>query len=198
LTSSFHRTLFTRTDDFNFAAINAALAALRCQCDDFIARYGRGAESHNVHFSAEARYPEQVWEIEIALPVEHFSSGDELRQLEEIFHKAHDEIFAISDPGSPIEIVGWTASAACRLRGDKGGSLARCAVGRLNQASRSAYFPGHGYLDTSIHRFEAMQPGEQIAGPAIVESSFTTVVVNPGAVAERRPSGSLSIDPGRD
>ena len=38
----------------------------------------------------------------------------------------------------------------------------------------------------------------QIAGPAIIESSFTTVVVNPGAAAERRPSGSLSIDPGRE
>ena len=39
--------------------------------------------------------------------------------------------------------------------------------------------------------------GEVIEGPAIVESSFTTVVVNPGAAAVRQHSGSLSIDPGR-
>ena len=32
-----------------------------------------------------------------------------------------------------------------------------------------------------------------MAGPAIVESSFTTVVVDPGAVATRTAAGSLSI-----
>ena len=32
-----------------------------------------------------------------------------------------------------------------------------------------------------------------IAGPAIIESSFSTVVIDPGAVAERMASGSLSI-----
>jgi hypothetical protein len=40
-----------------------------------------------------------------------------------------------------------------------------------------------------------MAPGVQVSGPAIVESSFTTVVLNPGAIAERAPSGSLVIVP---
>jgi N-methylhydantoinase A len=41
-----------------------------------------------------------------------------------------------------------------------------------------------------------MAPGAQFAGPAIVESSFTTIVLNPGARAERTASGSLAIEPG--
>ena len=36
---------------------------------------------------------------------------------------------------------------------------------------------------------------ESIAGPAIIESSFTTVVVDPGASATRSKSGSLIINP---
>jgi N-methylhydantoinase A len=36
---------------------------------------------------------------------------------------------------------------------------------------------------------------EMIQGPAIVESLFTTVVVNPGATATRCPSGSLMLMP---
>ena len=39
--------------------------------------------------------------------------------------------------------------------------------------------------------------GETVTGPALVESAFTTVVLDPGASAVRRGSGSLSIDPGR-
>jgi N-methylhydantoinase A len=59
-----------------------------------------------------------------------------------------------------------------------------------------AYSPGHGRIPTILRRFETIAPGEQVRGPPIIESSFTTVVVNPGAVAERRLSGSLSLNPG--
>jgi N-methylhydantoinase A len=52
-----------------------------------------------------------------------------------------------------------------------------------------------GEVYAAILRLEAMSPGTQIAGPAILESSFTTVVLNPGATAERSASGSLVIIP---
>jgi N-methylhydantoinase A len=61
--------------------------------------------------------------------------------------------------------------------------------------SRTVYFSGVGEVYAAILRLEAMSPGTQIAGPAIVESSFTTVVLNPGAIAERSASGSLVITP---
>jgi N-methylhydantoinase A len=41
-----------------------------------------------------------------------------------------------------------------------------------------------------------MAVDERIEGPAIVESSFTTIVLNPGASAVRAASGSLVIAPG--
>ena len=40
---------------------------------------------------------------------------------------------------------------------------------------------------------EAMTPDTPVAGPAIVESSFTTVVVDPGAAASRTTGGGLRI-----
>ena len=63
--------------------------------------------------------------------------------------------------------------------------------------TRPVYFSGVGACEAAVRRFEAIRPGERIVGPAIIESSFTSVVINPGATAERRASGSLSIDPGR-
>jgi N-methylhydantoinase A len=41
-----------------------------------------------------------------------------------------------------------------------------------------------------------MKTEESVKGPAIIESAVTAVVVNPGATAVRRASGSLSIAPG--
>jgi N-methylhydantoinase A len=57
------------------------------------------------------------------------------------------------------------------------------------------FFNGVGVVDAAICRLETMAPGAHLDGPAIIESSFTTIVLNPGASAERAPSGSLVIVP---
>ncbi len=47
--------------------------------------------------------------------------------------------------------------------------------------AREAYWPELGRrVDTGVYRFEDMQPGHRIEGPALVDSEFTTIVVPPG------------------
>ncbi len=197
LTAQFHATLFTRGADFDFAGVNAVLDGLDRRARAFVEGPGRGAISHTVTFWAEARYPEQVWELEVKLPRPRFNGAADVAALTEAFHRAHQEVFAIHDANSGIEIVGWSVSVACRIRGEQTAKLAPVTIRGVATGERMAYFPGHGRLPTALRRFEGIAVGEKVAGPAIIESSFTTVVVNPGAVAERRPSGSLSVDPGR-
>ncbi len=198
LTSQFHATLFAKSRAFDYARVNAVLESLEAQCREFIAGPGKGSREQTIQLSAEARYPEQVWEIEVPLPRTRFRGFEDVTALVEAFHAAHEEIFAIRDDGSGIEVVGWSATVACRIRTETSGSLTATEVTGAIESTRKAYFPGHGHVDTRVRRFEVMKPGDRLAGPAIVESSFTTVVINPGATAERRPSGSLSIDPGRE
>lgn len=197
LTAQFHATLFTRSAGFDHERVNAVLDALERQAREFIAGPGQGSRQQTVTFWAEARYPEQVWELEVKLPNRRFTGPADVAALVEAFHATHEEVFAIRDANSGIEIVGWSVSVACRIRGETGGALAAAASAGAGEGTRMAFFPGVGRVPTIVRRFEAIAPGETVAGPAIVESSFTTVVVNPGATAERRPSGSLSVDPGR-
>jgi N-methylhydantoinase A len=196
LTAYAHATLFTTTADFDYARVNAMLDAFEAQALDFVRGPGADAEGHKIRFSAEARYPDQVWEIEVPLPNRHFAGPADVRALVEAFHDEHQAVFATKDPGSGIEIVSWNMRVACPIRGDAGGMLkTRPTSGDLD-GTRSAYFPEQGRAPARIRRFEAMRVGEVVAGPAIIESSFTSVVLNPGATAERRASGSLSIHPG--
>ena len=65
---------------------------------------------------------------------------------------------------------------------------------RPGSGQRPACFDGRGAVHTPVRRFEGMRAGERIAGPAIVESGFTTIVVDPGAVGMRSGAGSLVID----
>lgn len=198
LTSHYHATFFTRSDAFDFAGVREVLNDLTGRCQEFIDGPGEGSLAQTVTLWAEARYPEQVWELEVQLPPHGIHSEADISALVEGFHRAHEEVFAIRDADSPIEIVGWRATVACRIRAQEGGTLANSIARPIANPVRKAYFEGAGYVDTAVVRFEALDSTETVHGPAIIESSFTTVVLNPGASATRRASGSLSIFPGRD
>jgi N-methylhydantoinase A len=198
LTSQYFATHFSRSSDFDYDGVRHVLASLYVKCQAFIDGPGQGSLEQTVQLCAQARYPEQVWELEVPLNGYRLDTAEDVAELVEGFHRAHEEVFAIRDSGSQVEIVGWNATVSCRIRKVEGATLAGSTAHAIAHPVRKAYFAGQGFVDSQVVRFEAMQPGAPVEGPAIVESSFTTVVINPGAVAERRPSGSLSIIPGRD
>lgn len=197
LHAQYTRTFFATSDDFDSEGVNAILDMLEASCNQFINGPGQDSLDQTIEFFAEARYPEQVWEIEVPLASSRFESDADVQALVSEFHKVHEDIFAINDPESGVEVVGWTASVKCRLRESESGSLAAREFKTSVDGTRKVYFSGHGYVDATVRRFEAMKEGEVLQGPAIIESPFTTVVVDPGATAERRASGSVSIVPGQ-
>lgn len=198
LISDVRATHFTTTDSFDLAGVNTVLGSLDKRCQEFAEAAGDGALETTISFTAEARYPSQVWEIEVPLRNSSFNSDADVRQLVEDFHAAHQEIFAISDPGSEVEIIGWSARVSCRLRDGDLASLSGAAVASGEGSSRQAYFKGAGWAEARVLSFEALENDRTVEGPAIVESSFTTVTVGPGATVSRKPSGSLAIVPAKE
>jgi N-methylhydantoinase A len=196
LTAQSTRTFFVTSARFDFDGVNRVLADLEAQCRAFIDGPGQGSLEQVIEFFAEARYPDQVWEIEVPLGRSRFDGPDDVAALIETFHRTHEDIFAIADSESGIEVVAWTASVKCKLREHENASLVAHDTGATVDGSRAVWFPGVGETRATVRRFEAMKVGETLAGPAIIESPFTTVVVDPGATAERRASGSISIVPG--
>ncbi len=81
------------------------------------------------------------------------------------FHRAHEEIFAIQDADSGIEVIGWMATVSCRIRRKEGSSLAQPDHLESDAGSRVAYFDGVGRVPTQVRRFEALRHGEMVEGP---------------------------------
>jgi len=194
LTNEYRATFFTTSDAFDEAGVNRTLDGLRAEARAFIDGPGANAVSSRIEFAVEARYASQVWEIEVPLPMDRFTSGDQRAALDEAFHAMHERIFAIRDPGSVIEYVGWTAAARCGLRD---GGPGRLLPGRRHQAAatRSVFFAGDGAVEATVHDFETMVAGETHQGPAIIESPFTTVIADRATSFERTASGSLLMQP---
>lgn len=194
LTNEYRATLFTTSDDFDRSGVNAVLAGLRRHCEAFIGSSGRGAVRTVIDYTVEARYAGQVWEIEVPLADAEFTGERQVAELAGAFHAMHERIFAIRDPGSVIEFVGWTATARCRLHESEAGRL-RPARRHSAAAARRIYVAGEGEVEAAVHHFESMKTGREHVGPAIIESPFTTVVADRATHFMRAASGSLVMRP---
>jgi N-methylhydantoinase A len=194
LSSEYAAAFFTGSQDFDHAGAQQVLDGLRARCEQFAERNGMASEAE-IEFVAEARYRHQVWQLDVRLREGRLAGTEDLAALVEDFHAIHDEVYAVRDERAEIEVVNLRARVNCPLRGG-GEDAVALEQGHSSSGMRSVYFSGIGAVNAAILRLEAMSPGAQFAGPAIVESSFTTIVLNPGASAERTASGSLAIVPG--
>ncbi|MHB8531239.1 MAG: hydantoinase/oxoprolinase family protein [Solirubrobacteraceae bacterium] len=196
LMSEFATAFFTGSDRFGHEEAQRLLDELRERCLRFAEQAAPGVEPQ-IEYIAEARYRHQVWQLDVLLADGRLDTQQALDRLIEEFHTVHEDVYAVRDERAVLEIVNLRARVTCPLGGGAQDPVALEAVGE-DEPSRRVYFPRTGAVDAAIWRLEAMTTGRSVTGPAIVESSFTTVVLNPGARAERSASGSLVIVPGSE
>jgi N-methylhydantoinase A len=195
LSAEYEATLLSKSTSFNFSGVNALLDGLKVRCDTFIAGPGAGSSTQHVEFSVEARYPNQNWELPVPLRVQRFDTLDHVEQLRQDFHIHHKEVFGIADLESEIEVVSFRARVSCRLHEEGVRALRNNARERELAPSRKVYFASTGWIDARVLTQERITAGEPIAGPAIIESPVTSVVIDPGCTVERRNSGTLVVLP---
>jgi N-methylhydantoinase A len=111
------------------------------------------ARSTAIHWSTEARYPDQDWEIEVPLPFSQFRSDGDLARLIADFHAVHQEIFAVSDPKSPIEMVGWNAEVRCQIGSGQPGRLT-APTAKAELPARRLPFQRGGWQEVAVHRLK--------------------------------------------
>ena len=193
LVGEFAAAFFSASDGFDHESARELVRELTGRCLQFAERSGSDSEPW-IELIAEARYRHQVWQLDIGLAEQGLDAAEGLAEFVESFHAVHEEVYAVRDERAVVEVVGLRARVTCPLQGGGADQFSATTAGG-GVLRRSAYFEGMGRVDTAIHRLEALAPGAPIVGPAVVESSFTTIVLNPGATAERAPSGSLIILP---
>lgn len=197
LIAEFSATRPTTSQDFAFETINNVLLGLEAQCQEFATGPGASAEDTTIAFFAEARYPHQIWELEVPIPSATIGDDDDVQRLRLAFHAKHREVFAIDDPESEVEFVGWRARVACRLRHKHGAWLAQEEDTRRMPPKREVYFREMGLIEVPVRELRDMAVDSTLAGPTIIELPLTSVVIHPGANVFKARSGSLIIDPGK-
>lgn len=181
----FTGSLFMESHRFDCERVNALLQRLERRGEEFLSRAGVSPEDRKLEYFVEARYPYQVWELEVPLRGTRLSP-EGLEALVEGFHRVHEAVFTIKEPGQYIECLYWRVRATGRVPkpemreqvyGGEDGS--RALKGR-----RRAYFRElGGFVDTPIYAGSLLTYGNRTTGPAIIEEPTTTVVLFPGSQA---------------
>jgi len=144
-----------------------------------------------LHRSVEMRYGEQVFEIGVDLDGVDWSVADPLPQIVERFHRRHEELYTYALRDQEAVLVNARAAVigvlpSLPLEPEKpAGPAAR------PRSQRRIYLGG--WITVPVYDFDVLGPAQSIAGPAIVESAMTTVLLRPGNAATVTPHGWLDI-----
>jgi N-methylhydantoinase A len=196
MSTEISRTSFMTSSSFDSDKANAILADLTAQCQKFFDKAGRAPGECRIDFSMEGRYPSQVWELEVPLRAAKFTDRADVRDLVADFHQRHTELFSFRDDGDEVEIMSWRAVARCPGPGGESITLVEAAGTPVAPVRRSMLFRETGQVEAPTYHLEKLPESLIVPGPALVVSNFTTVVVNPGALAQKRPEGHLVVQCG--
>jgi N-methylhydantoinase A len=140
--------------------------------------------------SADMRYGEQTFEIQVPLDGVDVEAEDLVAQVVERFHKRHEELYTYSAPGQDVVLVNVRAAVIGRLPALPAEETRRVSAPTAPR-SRRVYL--ERWVEVPVYAMDGLAEGQELKGPAIVESATTTILVRAGERALVTPQGWLDI-----
>lgn len=177
--------LHALTSTVDPAAVNALFERLEEQARARLHDDGFSAGQIGIERAVDARYPNQVHELTLPIAAAPPFGPDDLRAIEQTFHREHRQRFTYALTDLPIECLHWRVTAIGRmpLAAADSGEVAEKPPGGLAPAPaghRDAWLPGEGMAPFAVYRAGALPAGATLDGPAIVQAPTTTVLLMDG------------------
>jgi N-methylhydantoinase A len=143
--------------------------------------------------SAEMRYGEQIFEIDVPLNDLDWAADTIVDQIEDRFHRRHTELYTYASRDQEVVFVNArVASIGVVPQGAQVAKIASAAAPCGPSGMRKAFFGE--WHDVPVYAAGSLQPGHSFNGPAIVEAETTTVVINAGDCITVNHLGWLDIE----
>jgi N-methylhydantoinase A len=165
----------------------------------YFAAAGFARNEVTARYQMKMRYPGQNWpltfDIETHSGLEDLSFVDAhlgLRAIE-LFNERHMQEFGHVREGEMPEITGVRLVTRVETPSPRviRGFNAAPVVVKAARTRRANL--GDGYKETGIFRGSDLLPGHRVIGPAIIEETFTTIVVYPGWTAHVDDAGDYEL-----
>jgi len=193
------RSYLTSADAVDPAKLKSLWSELADRAGRYFTDAGFAEDQVTARYQLNMRYPGQNWALTFSAHVSQglgdlsFVDGDAGRRAIESFNGRHMEEYGHIREDEIPEITG--------VRLETSVATASPVVGRgFNTPTRLARVTGsrranlgQGYEETDIFQGSDLEPGHEVIGPAIVEETFTTIVVSPGWRAQVDDAGDYEM-----
>ena len=192
---------FVRTRVMRGAGITAdrlapLYAELEAQARDALARDGVAGERCVLRRSADLRYVGQAYEVNVPVSDGPLDPGSTSAVIER-FHEFHQRLYAHAHPDKPVEFVSGRIAAIGTMSAPPMRTYPRQPRQAVPDETRPVYFDEtRSFEETAIHARSKLAPGDELAGPAVVEQIDTTTLIHPGHRASVDEFGNLLVSVG--
>src|SRR6266404_6290727 len=172
------RSALQRLGQFEPAAANALLAAMRAEAEPIIRR-GAGNAPLTETRSAFMRYRGQGHEIAVPLPTRNYHD-DDAALLRTAFEDEYRRLYSRVIPGVEVEILSWVLLLSAPVPTEAAAPRPAPEPHTPQPArSRPVLDPETGELiEVAIHERRDLLPGASIPGPAVIVEDETSTVVS--------------------
>lgn len=173
------RTFYTTTDNAEPEALAAAYGELEVQGRGMLERAGVARDRWRFDRGVDARYARQSYELYVPVPDPPFNA-ETVAEIADSFHERHRQTYGHDNRGEPVQLVnvrltavGEIPSLAIRQQtGDAGQDVVK--------ARRVVWFRGSGAGEADVLDRARLPAGFERAGPVVIESLESTILVPPG------------------
>jgi N-methylhydantoinase A len=178
--------------------VNQRLDELTHKASQLMKSENIAASRQRFEFSLDVRHKGQINEVEVLLPWNRMPPGYE-PSLRKLFVDKYEKLYGRGSAlaGAQLEIV------VCRLRARaltpqprliRSKKVTSSIPKEARRKLRSIYWPDlKKHRATPVFDGDRLAVGNQVKGPAIVETADTTVVVHPGAKLRVDPLGNFEL-----
>src|SRR5262245_575902 len=170
------RTVYTTTACADPAVLEAVFAALEQQGDAMLDRARIAPEQRRSERSFDARYERQSYELPVPVPSRVLDRAA-LGEIAEAFHVRHRVTYGHDNRAEPVQLVSARVTAigampplAIRRKPAPAGSIAL-------KGQRRVWLRDTGEASARVYQRARMSAGVVCAGPAVIESMESTILV---------------------
>ena len=164
---------------------------LVAQGRDKLSAQGVADEAVEILYSADMRYLDQIYEVTVPLPDPTLPDSEFVAELTANFHRRYEELYSYNQQDQEVRLVTLRVAAVGKL--PRIAQLDRTGDGNAASpvGSRRVYLGE--WREAPTYTADSLPAGAEIAGPAILESDFTTILVWPGDYATVDSMGGIEL-----
>jgi len=201
LQHDFVRSYVSRLADLDAERLRGLVEEMRREGAEQLQLEGVPTERTRHQVQLDLRYVKQFHEVTVDVPDDVTEDAIEKADwslLAAAFHREHDRLYGyeLSDAGTPLELInvrvrsiGATERPELPQRTEAGPDPAEARTG-----TRRAFSPESGvFVEMPVYDGHRLEPGNEIAGPALIERTDTTLFVSASFTARFDPWGSCVL-----